>query len=127
MDYRKRKELVYRSMQIRSWAEYFVPKNQTQRELLIAVKKLQRFWWQDEAHYMMVLDSIKRSKKLGHKKAKMMGLQYERIVQLVGKGFNDIASKSGKTLSASELNEFMYGQKGLLTKAVEYGRLHAAK
>jgi hypothetical protein len=56
-----------------------------------------------------------------------MGLQYERIVRLVGKAFNDLASKKGKTLSESELNDLMYGEKGLLTKAVEYGRLHAAK
>jgi hypothetical protein len=41
--------------------------------------------------------------------------------------FNDIAHKSGKTLSTSELNDLMYGKKGLLTEAVEYGRLHAAK
>ena|SRR2546425_5044465 len=127
MDYRKRKELLYRCIQIGAWAEYFPPKNQNQRELLVAVHKLQRFMWQDEFHFMMVLDSVKRSKKLGHKKSKMMGLQYERVVQLVGKAFNDIANKSGKTLSTSELNELMYGKKGLLTEAVEYGRLHAAK
>jgi hypothetical protein len=127
MDTRKRQELVYRTMHIGAWARYFPPKNQNQREILIAVDKVQRLWWQDEFHFMMTLDSIKRSKKLAHKKSKAMGLQYERIVRLVGKAFNDLASKKGKTLSESELNDLMYGEKGLLTKAVEYGRLHAAK
>ncbi len=127
MDPRKRKELVYRSMHIRAWADFFLPKNQNQRELLIAIDKLQRLWWKDEFHYMERLDSIKRSEKLGHKKAKIMGLQYEKIVELVGKGFSDIAKKTGKTLSSAELDELMYGEKGLLTKAHVYGKVHAAK
>jgi len=41
--------------------------------------------WQDEFHFLNVLDSIKRSEKLAHKKGKMMGSQYERVVELVGK------------------------------------------
>jgi len=127
MDTRKRKELVYRTMHIGAWARYFPPKNQNQRELLIAIDKIQRLWWQDEFHFMNRLESRKRIKKLAHKKSKTMGLQYERIVRLVAKAFNDIASKKGKTLSDSELNELTYGEKGLLTKAVEFGRLHAAK
>ena len=56
-----------------------------------------------------------------------MGLQYEKIVELVGKGFSDIAKKTGKTLSSAELDELMYGEKGLLTKAHVYGKVHAAK
>ena len=114
-------------MHIGAWARYFPPKNQTQRELLIAVDKIQRLWWKDEFHYMTRLDSIKRSKKIAEKKFKTMGLEYERIVRLVAKAFGDIAGKSGKTLSSSELNELMYGESGLLTKAREYGKVHAAK
>ncbi|SRR6266478_314857 len=127
MDTRKRKELVYRTMHIGAWAEHRALKNQNQREILIAVRKIQRLWWQDEFHFAERLNSIKRSEKLAHKKSKIMGLQYERIVQLVGKAFKDIARKSGKTLLAAELNELMYGEDGLLTKAVAYGKLHAAK
>lgn len=127
MDYSKRKELVYRTIHIGAWAEYFPPKNQNQRELVIAIRKLQRLWWQDEFHFMERLDSIKRSKKLGQKKSKMMGLQYDRIVHLVAKAFNDIARRSRKTLSEAELKELMYGEEGLLTQAVAYGKIHAAK
>jgi hypothetical protein len=127
MDLRKRKELVYRTIQIGAWARYFPPKNRNQREILIAIDKIQRLWWQDEFHFMEHLESIKRSKKLAHKKSKIMGLEYEKIVRRVAEAFNDIAKKSGKTLSSEELNELMYGEQGLITKAVEYGRLHAAK
>jgi hypothetical protein len=76
---------------------------------------------------MQRIESVKRSEKLAQKKSKVMSLQYERIVQLIGKGFNDIARKSNKSLSSAELNELMYGEKGLLTEAVEYGKIHAAK
>jgi hypothetical protein len=127
MDTQKRKELVYRTIQIGAWAEHVPPKNQNQREILIAVRKLQRLWWQDEVHFLLRLDSIKRSKKLAHKKSKIMGLQYERIVKLVDNAIKDTARKSGKALSEAELNELMYGEDGLLTKAVAYGKLHAAK
>jgi hypothetical protein len=78
-------ELSYRCIPISAWANVVLPKNQTQRELLIAIHKLERFKWQDELHFMMSVDSIKRSKKLGEKKSKLMGLQYERVVGLVGK------------------------------------------
>src|SRR5882757_9932373 len=98
MDTGKRKELVYRTMHIGAWAEYVAPRNQNQREILIAVGTIQRLWWQDEFHFLERLDSIKRGKKLAHKKSKIMGLQYERIVQLVGKAFKDIARKTGETL-----------------------------
>jgi hypothetical protein len=73
------------------------------------------------------LGSVKRSEKLAHKKSKIMGLEYEKIVQRVAQAFNDIAKRSGKPLSSAELNDLMYGEEGLLTQAVEYGRLHAAK
>lgn len=126
MDTGKRKELIYRAIQIRAWAENFLPQNQNRRELIIALRKLDRLWWKDEFHYLMVVDSVKRSEKLGRKKSKMMGLQYERIVELVRKGFEDIANQSGKTLSSTELDGLMYGEKGLLTKAAAYGRFHAA-
>jgi hypothetical protein len=76
---------------------------------------------------MRRIESVKRSERLAKKKSKTMGLEYERVVQLVGKGFNDLARKSNKTLSSAELNELMYGEKGLLTEAVEYGKIHAAK
>jgi hypothetical protein len=76
---------------------------------------------------MRRIESVKRSERLVKKKSKTMGLEYERVVQLVGKGFNDLARKSNKTLSSAELNELMYGEKGLLTEAVEYGKIHAAK
>jgi hypothetical protein len=127
MDLRKRKELVYRTIQIGAWARYVPPKNQNQRELLIAIDKIQRLWWQNEFHFMERLDSIKRSEKLAHKKSKIMGMEYEKIVRRVAQAFHDIAKKSRKTLPAEELNELMYGEKGLITEAVEYGRLHAAK
>ena len=42
MNTRERKELVYRTMHIGAWARYVPPQNQTQRELLIAVDKIQR-------------------------------------------------------------------------------------
>ena len=127
MDYRKRKELLYRTMHIGGWASYCPPKNQNQRELLIAIHKLQRLTWQDEFHFMDRVASVKKSKELAQKTSKAIGLQYEKIIQLVGKAFNDIARKLGKTLSSAELNELMYGDKGLLTKAVVYGKVHAAK
>jgi len=126
MNTRERKELVYRTMHIGAWARYFPPKNQTQRELLIAIDKIQRLWWKDEFHYMMRLDSVKRSEKIAQKKFKTMGSEYERIVRLVAKAFGDIARKSGKALSPAELNELMHGENGLLTKAHEYGKIHAA-
>ena len=50
-------------MHIGAWARYFSPKNQNQRELLIAVDKIQRLWWQNEFHFMNCLESIERSKK----------------------------------------------------------------
>ncbi len=129
MDYRKRKELVYRTIHISAWARYapLAPKNRNQREILIAIDKIQRLWWQDEFYFMEKLKSIKRSEKLGKKKSKTMGLQYERVVKLVGEILKDIANESGETLSPSQLREQMYGKSGLLTEAVEYGRLHAAK
>jgi hypothetical protein len=127
MNIRERKELVYRTMHIGAWARYVPPQNQTQREILIAVDKIQRLWWLDEFHYMTRLDSVKRSEKIAQKKFKTMGLEYERIVRLVAKAFGEIARKSGKTLSPVELNELMHGENGLLTKAHEYGKIHAAK
>ena len=127
MDLRKRKELVYRTMHIGAWARYCLPKNQNQREILIAVDKIHRLWWKNEFHFMQRIESVKRSEKLAQKKSKVMSFQYERIVQLIGKGFKDIARKSNKSLSSAELNELMYGEKGLLTEAVEYGKIHAAK
>ena len=122
MDTRKRKELIYRAIQIRAWAENFLPHDHSRRELLIALHKLHRLWWQDGFHYLMVVDSIKRSEKLGQENSKAMGLQYERIIHLVRKGFEDIANHSGETLSSTELNQLMYGEKGLLTKATAYGK-----
>jgi len=125
MDTRKRKELVYRTMHIGAWARYFSPKTQNQRELLIAVDKIQRLWWQNEFHFMNRLESIERSKKLAQKKSKIMGLEYGKIVQRVEQAFKDIAQTSNEPLSPVGLNELMYGNDGVLTKAVEYGRLHA--
>jgi hypothetical protein len=127
MNTRERKEIVYRTLPIKAWAEYVPPKNQNQREVLIAISKIQRLWWQDEVHFMLRMDSIKRSKKVAEKKFKAMGSEYEKVVGLVAKLFGDIARKSGKTLSEAELKELMYGEKGLLTKAEEYGKIHAAK
>lgn len=127
MDLLKRKELLYRTIHIGAWANYVPPKNQNQRELLIAIHKIQRLTWHNEFHFMNRVDSIKRSKKLAQKTSKVIGLQYERVVELAGKAFMDIAKKSGKTLTSAEVNELMYGDKGLITEAVEYGKLHAAK
>ena len=125
MDLRKRKELVYRTMHIEAWAKFCVPKNQNQRELLIGVDKIRRLWWKNEFHFMNRVESIKRSEKLAHKKSKIMGLEYEKIVSRVEQAFMDIAHTSGKALSSADLNELMYGKEGVLTKAIEYGRLHA--
>jgi hypothetical protein len=112
-------------MHIGAWARYFSPKNQNQRELLIAVDKIQRLWWQNEFHFMNCLESIERSKKFAQKKSKIMGLEYEKIVQRVEQAFKDIAQTSSKPMSPVGLNELMYGNDGVLTTAVEYGRRHA--
>ena len=55
-----------------------------------------------------------------------MGLAYEKIVQRVAQALKDIAKNVGETLTAAELNAAMYGDRGVLTEAVEYGRLHSA-
>jgi len=95
--------------------------------IMIAIHKIQRLTWHDEFHFMDRVDSLKRVKKLAQKTSKVIGLQYERVVELSGKALIDITKKSGKTLRPSEFNELMYGDKGLITEAVEYGKSHAAK
>jgi hypothetical protein len=127
MDMRRRKELVYRTMHIGIWAENRVPANQNRRELLISVKKILRLWSQDEFHIGVRVDSIKRSKKIAQQKSKTIGLENEKIIKRVKQALQDIAKKSGKILSEDGLKEQMYGENGLLTKAVEYGKIHATK
>src|SRR5713226_4730863 len=102
MNIRERKEIVYRTLPIKGWAEYVPPKNQNQRELLIAIDKIQRLWWQDEVHFMMRLDSVKRSEKIAQKKFKTMGSAYENVLKRVEQAFHDTAKKSGKTLTAAD-------------------------
>jgi len=127
MNTRERKEIVYRTLPIKAWADNIPPKNQNQRELLVTINKIQRLWWQDEFHFMVRLDSAKRSTRIAQKKFKTMESAYESVVKRVERAFHDIAKKSGKTLKAADLNELMYGENGLITKAVEYGKIHAEK
>jgi hypothetical protein len=128
MDYRKRKEMLYRMIILGAWAAHIPPKTQNQRELGIQVHKLQRLTDKDEFHFGMRIESTKRAKRLEQKNAKTIGLLYDRVVSLVAKCPQDIQKKSGGApLSTSDLNELMYGEKGLLTEAVKYGEHHAAK
>jgi len=75
---------------------------------------------------MEYLESPKRCERLAQKKSRIMGLAYEKIVQRVAQALKDIAKNVGETLTAAELNAAMYGDRGVLTEAVEYGRLHSA-
>ncbi len=127
MNTRERKEIVYRTLPIKAWAQYVPPKNQNQRELLIAIDKIQRLWWQDEFHFMVRLDSSKRSEKIAQKKFQTMGSTYEKVLKRVEQAFHDIAKRSGKRLLAAELKELMYGENGLITEAHEYAKVHTTK
>jgi hypothetical protein len=128
MDYGKRNEMMYRMIFIGAWAAHIPPKTQNQRELGIATHKLQRLAEQDAFHFMTRIESNKRVEKLEQKNARTIGLQYERIVKLVGKCIQDIQKRAGKQpLTSSELNEKMYGENGFLTEAVKYGEQHATK
>lgn len=78
-------------------------------------------------HFMMRLDSVKRSEKIAQKKFKTMGSAYDSVLKRVEQAFHDIAKRSGKTLSAAELKELMHGEKRLIAEAHEYAKAHAAK
>lgn len=55
------------------------------------------------------------------------GFGVRDLVKRVEQAFHDIAKKSGKTLTAAELKELMYGEKGLIKEAHEYAKVHAGK
>jgi hypothetical protein len=126
--YRERKAILYRMIYFNAWANYVPTKTQALRDLIIQIDKLRRLAATDEFELLFKVDSDKKGRRLAFKNAKRIDPQYEKVLALVEKVFEEAETHAVKRpLTKLELKDKLYGSSGFITLAEEYGAEHAAK
>jgi hypothetical protein len=127
MVHRLRWEFPYRMIFFKTWAQFLPVKNQNVRELQIQISKLERMARLDVKDLMDRFKSIKRAEKVTAKHFERVNAQYRTVVSHVERVHQDVAEYRGTPLTRARLHEELFGTKGFIRQAENYGREHAPK